>query len=141
MSAISVPLDALAADGVLDENLSLDGLEEDLSNDNDSPLEPGEDMKAVDVSNAVKKKYGVPAQLTLGVKEAFALKCTKKKLTFESSSPKVAKVSAKGVVTALKKGAGGAVAEHIYLLVYHSILFNINVLAGYIGLRLVIIVV
>ena len=61
-------------------------------------------MEAVDVSNAVKKKYGVPAQLTLGVKEAFALKCTKKKLTFESSSPKVAKVSAKGVVTALKKG-------------------------------------
>ena len=35
MSDISVPLDGLAADSVLDESLSLDELEEDLSNDND----------------------------------------------------------------------------------------------------------
>ena len=44
-------------------------------------------------------------------------------------------------VTALKQSAGGTMAEHIDLLVYHSVLFNINVLAGDIGLRLVVIVV
>ena len=60
-------------------------------------------MQFNEAENAAKK-YGVPAALTLGVKETFALKCTKKKLTYKTSSAKIAKVDAKGVVTAVKKG-------------------------------------
>lgn len=50
-------------------------------------------------------KYGVPEALTLGVKESYTLKCTKKRLSYSSSKPAVASVSAKGVVKARKKGS------------------------------------
>ncbi len=99
-----------AADAVeieAEESLTLDGLPGELSGGEpeglDAGVETGADMQFNEDENAAKK-YGVPAALTLGVKETFALKCTKKKLTYKSSSAKIAKVDAKGVVTAVKKG-------------------------------------
>ncbi len=89
------------------EALSLDALSEELSGgepeDSDAGLEADADAQLNEVENA-SKKYGVPTALTLGVKETFALKCTKTKLTYKSSSAKIAKVSKKGVITAVKNG-------------------------------------
>lgn len=89
------------------ETLTLDGLPGELSGGEpeglDAGAETGANMQFNEAENAAKK-YGVPAALTLGVKETFALKCTKKKLTYKTSSAKIAKVDAKGVVTAVKKG-------------------------------------
>ena len=44
-------------------------------------------------------------------------------------------------VPPFKKGAGGAVAQFVYLVVYGSVLLDINVLAGHVRFRLIIIVV
>ena len=48
----------------------------------------------------------MPSALTLGVKETYAIRCTKSgKLTYRTSSKKIATVNSKGVVTGRKKGS------------------------------------
>jgi len=87
------------------EDFSLDALTDELAEGEPQGPDAGAQAKAQsDEAENASKKYGVPTKLTLGVKETFALKCTKKKLTYKSSSAKIAKVDAKGVVTAVKKG-------------------------------------
>ena len=90
--------------------LSLAGVAEDLALEGEalSPeAAPNEvsllDAGAVPLSNAAS---AVPAALELGVKETYKLstKGLGKKLTFKSSKAKVVKVSAKGVITGVKKG-------------------------------------
>ena len=44
-------------------------------------------------------------------------------------------------VSTLKKCRRGAVSKHIYLVIYHSVLFDIHILAGDISLRLIVIVI
>ena len=95
-----VPVDELEVD-LTEDALLLDGLSDELSLDD---LEDMESDAESEIEENVTKKYGVPTQLTMGVKESYALKCTKKNLTYKSSSAKVAKVDEKGVITAVKKG-------------------------------------
>lgn len=105
-----IDMDAVELEeSVADEGVSLDLLSDDPLGENvdtfdsDSDSDPEADLQGMDEENATKK-YGVPTKLTLGVKETYALKCTKKNLTYKSSSAKVAKVNEEGVVTAQKKG-------------------------------------
>ena len=44
-------------------------------------------------------------------------------------------------IASLEERACGAVTEHIYLVVYHSVLLDVNVLTGNICLGLIVIVV
>ena len=109
---LELPEDAAVLDLALDEVIVLDGLQSPQDSQGEFSEKPGEDSlaeKAVpeaetDISNATK--YGVPATLTLGVKEAYAIKCTKSgKLTYKTSNKKIATVSSKGAVTGKKKGS------------------------------------
>ena len=110
--SLELPEDAAVPDLALDEVIVLDGLQSPQDSQGEFSEKPGEDSlaeKAVpeaetDISNATK--YGVPATLTLGVKEAYAIKCTKSgKLTYKTSNKKIATVSSKGAVTGKKKGS------------------------------------
>ncbi len=104
--------EAVGIDLVLDEAIVLDGLLPLQEGQGEFSRKPGEDDLAEEIaseseydsSNATK--YGVPATLTLGVKETYTIKCTKSgKLTYKTSNKKIATVSSKGVVTGKKKGS------------------------------------
>ena len=109
---LELPEDAAGIDLALDEVIVLDGLKSPQDSQGEFSEKPGEDSLAeksgseaeTDSSNGTK--YGVPATLSLGVKEAYAIKCTKSgKLTYKTSNKKIATVSSKGVVTGKKKGS------------------------------------
>ncbi len=113
--SIDVPDDAV--DLILDEGemgLSGSGEIEQDDGGEESPeaapqaaADPGEVENADSLQNASQGK--VPATLVLGVKEQYALNtkslAKKQKITYKSSRKAVARVSDKGVITAVKKGS------------------------------------
>ena len=114
--ALELPEDYAQPDLSLDDGLVLDDLQLldlDLTDGGgkehraagESAEPSGEDVSDPETDSSNATKYGVPTALSLGLKEKYAIKCTKTgKLTYKTSNKKVATVSSKGVVIGKKAG-------------------------------------
>ena len=114
--ALELPEDYAQPDLSLDDGLVLDDLQLldlDLTDGGgkehraagESAEPSGEDVSDPEADSSNATKYGVPTALSLGLKEKYAIKCTKAgKLTYKTSNKKVATVSSKGVVVGKKTG-------------------------------------
>ena len=114
--ALELPEDYDQPDLSLDDGLVLDDLQLldlDLTDGGgkehraagESAEPSGEDVSDPEADSSNATKYGVPTALSLGLKEKYAIKCTKTgKLTYKTSNKKVATVSSKGVVIGNKAG-------------------------------------
>ena len=114
--ALELPEDYAQPDLSLDDGLVLDDLQLldlDLTDGGgkehraagESAEPSGEDVSDPEADSSNATKYGVPTALSLGLKEKYAIKCTKTgKLTYKTSNKKVATVSSKGVVIGKKAG-------------------------------------
>ena len=92
--------DGIAIDGVALE----DGLEALVSGGADMPLSNDLALSGSDLPEVIEDNASVPAKLTLGVGESYALKVSDAK-KYQSSNTKVATVSSKGVVKGKKTGS------------------------------------
>lgn len=113
---LELPEDYIQPDLSLDDALVLDDLqlldldiEEGSGKENydseESSKPAGEDVSEPEEGSSNAVKYGVPTALTLGLKEKYAIKCTRTgKLTYKTSNKKVATVSSKGVIVGKKAG-------------------------------------
>ena len=114
--ALELPEDYAQPDLSLDDGLVLDDLQLldlDLTDGGgkehraagESAEPSGEDVSDPETDSSNATKYGVPTALSLGLKEKYAIKCTKTgKLTYKTSNKKVATVSSKGLVIGKKAG-------------------------------------
>ena len=114
--ALELPEDYDQPDLSLDDGLVLDDLQLldlDLTDGSgkehraagESAEPSGEDVSDPEADSSNATKYGVPTALSLGLKEKYAIKCTKTgKLTYKTSNKKVATVSSKGLVIGKKAG-------------------------------------
>ena len=106
---LDLPEVAADIDLTLDNAIILDdlqSLQEDQGEIIQKPQQDMHDAPEADSDSSNARKYGVPSTLTLGVKETYAIRCTKSgKLTYRTSSKKIATVNSKGVVTGRKKGS------------------------------------
>ena len=93
-------------DMLLLDEIPLDGIDGEVSAPEET-VAPDEE-ESVDPTEGTNASKGVPKELTLGVKMTYTLDTSKlakgKTVTYKSSKAKVAKVSKKGVITAVKKG-------------------------------------
>ena len=109
---LELPEDAADIDLPLEEVIVLDDLQSLQDSQGEFIEKSGEDDPVDEAASEPEayssngKKYGVPRTLKLGVREPYAIKCTKSgKLTYKTSNKKIATVSKKGIITGKRKGS------------------------------------